>query len=182
MASPLIFYPEVKQVISNKLGNNALSEIIYKKLIEFYEGISSNSHMDYDIAIPGGIPKSKSNLYDRSFIENIFSIQNLNAIKKVNHFKNIVTGIDNATLKEAIKTGNLSGIGLCILDDVFFHKESDGMVYIKDQRKIENYLDIKSYILKSAHHDISNNNRVLNNVLYIVEETIEETKEKRLKL
>ena len=177
LASPLIFYPEVKQLITRKVGDNRLSNIIYNKLIELYEGISSNSHMDYDIAIPNGIPSSKFEVYDESFIKNIFSDSNTKSIKKIMSFKNIVTGIDNNTLKEAIKTMNFTGIGLCILDDLFFENKSDGMVYTKDQRIVEDILNIKSYKLKSSHHDVNSNIRVLNDVLSIVDDTIEESNE-----
>lgn len=136
--------------------------------------------MDYDIAIPNGIPSSKFEVYDESFIKNIFSDSNTKSIKKIMSFKNIVTGIDNNTLKEAIKTMNFTGIGLCILDDLFFENKSDGMVYTKDQRIVEDILNIKSYKLKSSHHDVNSNIRVVNDVLSIVDDTIEESNEKRL--
>ncbi len=84
LASPLIFYPEVKKFITAKIGDNNLSNYIYTKLINFYESISSNSHTDYDIAIPNGIPKEKYSLYDKNFIENIFSSNNINSIQSLN--------------------------------------------------------------------------------------------------
>ena len=174
LASPLIFYPEVKKVISSKIHNEKLADLIYIKLINMYEGISSNSHMDYDIAIPGGIPDSKKNVYDESLIKNIFSTNNIDAIKKLNSFKNFLTGIDQNTLKEAITMMNLTGIGLCILNDVFFNKQSDGMVYISSQKKVDNVLDIKSCKLVSAHHDVASNTRVINDVLHVVDDVIDE--------
>lgn len=180
LASPLIFYPEVKKLIISKIGEGYLADKIYNSLIKFYESISSNSHMDYDIAIPGGIEESRRDVYDESFIKNIFCNDNVEAIKQIASFKNILTGIDNKTLKEAIKTMNFTGIGLCILDDLFFDNKSDGMVYIEDQRKVEDILDIKSYKLISAHHDVNSNIRVFNDVLHIVDDTIEATNEKRL--
>ena len=64
MASPLVFYPEVKKVITSKIHNETLANSIYNKLINLYESISSNSHMDYDIAMIGGIPESKKHVYD----------------------------------------------------------------------------------------------------------------------
>ena len=174
LASPLIFYPEVKKVILSKIHNEKLADLIYIKLISMYEGISSNSHMDYDIAIPGGIPDSKKNVYDESLIKNIFSTNNIDAIKKLNSFKNFLTGIDQNTLKEAITMMNLTGIGLCILNDVFFNKQSDGMVYISSQKKVDNVLDIKSCKLVSAHHDVASNTRVINDVLHVVDDVIDE--------
>lgn len=179
LASPLVFYPEVEKLISSKIRNSKLSNLIYKKLIDVYEGVSSNSHMDYDIAINGGIPDSKSTVYDESFIRNVFSNKNLEAIKRLQSFRNLITGIDENTLKEAISTMNLTGIGLCILDDLFFDNKSDGMVYVDSQRKVESVLDISSYKLVSAHHDVCTNLRVMNDILCVVDDTILEYDEKK---
>lgn len=174
MASPLIFYPEVKDIINDKIKNQVIANQLYKKLINVYEGISSNSHMDYDIAIPGGVPDSKKIVYDEMLIRNVFCQKNVEAVKKLNSFKNFLTGIDSNTLAEAIRTMNFNGIGLCILDSIFFDKKSDGMVYVDSQRKVEDVLNIKSHQLVSAHHDILSNIRVINELLWFVDETIQE--------
>ena len=177
LASPLIFYPEVRKMICSKIGNHVLAEKIYKQLIAYYEGISSNSHMDYDIAIPNGIPENKSNVYDVSLIENVFCNRNMNAISHLQTFKNFLTGIDNNTLKESIRTMNMTGIGLCILDDLFFEKKSDGMVYTSSQKEVEKFLDVKSQTLKSTHHDVNSNIRAFNEILWAVDDTIDENKQ-----
>lgn len=174
LASPLIFYPEVKKLISSKIGDNIVSNKIYKELINFYEKISSNSHMDYDIAVSNGISQSKYHVYDENFIKNVFCVSNLEAIKNLKTFKNFITGIDKDTLKESIRTMNMTGIGLCILDDLFFDNKSDGMVYTDSQREVEKFLDIKSKVLVSTHHDVNSNTRAFNEVLWIVDDTIEE--------
>ena len=181
LASPLVFYPEVKKIISSKIKNQKLADLIYNKLINVYEGISSNSHMDYDIAIPGGIPESKKSVYDESLIKNVFSNANVDAVKKLNSFKNFLTGIDDNTLKEAISTMNLGGIGLCILNDMFFNKQSDGMVYVSSQQKVDDVLDKKSHKLVSSHHDVATNKRVINDVLHVVDDTIDEFNDKNKK-
>lgn len=98
----------------------------------------------------------------------------MEAVKRLNCFKNIVTGIDNKTLKEALFTMNYVGIGLCILDDLFFDNKSDGMIYTTSQRKVENVLDVVSYRLKSTHHDVYSNIRAINQLLEIVDDTIDE--------
>lgn len=54
-ASPTILYPKIKNYILNLLGDTPVARTIYSKLIKIYESISSNSHMNYDIAVPGGI-------------------------------------------------------------------------------------------------------------------------------
>ena len=172
MASPLFLYPEIKKIISKKIHNKKLSNIIYNKLINIYENISSNSHMDYDIAIADGIPKTKLDNYDERTIKEIFSDKNIAAIKKIKNFKNFVTIIDKNTLKEAILTLNIKGILLCISNNILFNKLSDGMVHISSQQKIDNIINIKSYKLLSTHHDIISNKKALNEVLSIVNNTI----------
>lgn len=173
LASPAIFYPEVKTLLTSKFGDGKFSTLIYDKLIEFYENISSNSHMDYDIAMVGGISDSKRDFYDEGFIRNIFSSDNVEAIKKINSFNNFVTGIDSSTLREAILTMNFVGIGLCVLDELFFDNKSDGMVYSDSQRLVDSVVGTKSIYLPT-HHDVNNNIRAINEVLGIVDDTIEE--------
>lgn len=165
-ASIKIFYPEIRE----KFRSKSLSNLIIKKA---YEGISSNSHMDYDIAIPGGIPEEKLHLYDENFIKNVFCTDNVEAVKRLNSFKNILTSIDSSVIKEAIMTGNKQGILMCIFNEMFFEGKSDGMVYTSSQRKVEDVLDIKSYSIKS-HHDVNSNIRAFNEVLGIVDDTIGE--------
>lgn len=179
LASPLFFYPEIKKFITAKISNKKLSDLIYAKVIHFYESISSNSHMDYDIAIPNGIPEEKFSVYDATFIENIFSLHNINSIKSVNNFKNFVTSIDKGTLNEAIKTMNLTGIGLCLLNNLFFEGKSDGMVYTETQRKVEEHIDLQSYFIAS-HHDVNSNINAFNKILDCVNDTIKESNEKQL--
>lgn len=174
MASPAIFYPEVKKVVLSKVQNETVANLIYKSLINIYEDISSNSHMDYDIAVINGVPDEKKNVYDENLIKNVFCSSNVEAIKKLKTFKNILTGIDADTLKKAIRECNFAGIGLCILDDVFFENKSDGMIYTSSQKIVEDILDIDSYRLKSTHHDVCGSKEALNDLLSIVDDTIDE--------
>lgn len=173
MASPLVFYPEIRRLVASKVSNEKLAQNISNKLFNVYEGISSNSHMDYDIAIPGGIPEEKLHLYDENFIKNVFCTDNVEAVKRLNSFKNILTSIDSSVRKEAIMIGNFYGIALCLFDKMFFEGKSDGMVYTSSQRKVEDILDIKSYSIKS-HHDVNSNIKAFNEVLGIVDDTIDE--------
>lgn len=181
-ASPKIFFPEIKSVVEYYFRKYNLlnfdTEEIEKKLYSFltknaYEGISSNSHMDYDIAIPGGIPDERIHLYDENVIKNVFCTDNVEAVKRLNSFKNILTSIDSSVRIKAIMTGNLFGIALCLFDKIFFEGKSDGMVLTSSQRKVEDVLDIKSYSIKS-HHDVNSNIRAFNEVLGIVDDTIDE--------
>ena len=165
-AYPKIFYPEIKRFFKSDIVCNILVKNVYEKK-------SSNSHMDYDIAIPGGIHDEKIHLYDENFIKNVFCTDNVEAVKRLNSFKNILTSIDISVKKEAIITGNLYGIALCLFDKMFFDGKSDGMVYTSSQRKVEDVLDIKSHNIKS-HHDVNSNIRAFNEVLGIVDDTIDE--------
>lgn len=182
LASPLVFYPEIEDFVKEISPSNKLAKFISNELVHFYESISSNSHMDYDIAIPGGIPESKKDCYDKEFIKNVFSDSNTQAIRKLSNFKNFLTGTDKNTLKEAMKTRNVVGVGLCLLDKYFFESKSDGMVYTSSQRIVEDILEIKSHKLESTHHDVNSNIKAMNEVLKIVDETIEETDEKKIYL
>ena len=171
LASPLIIYPEIKKAVYAKISDERLANIIYSKLISFYESMSSNSHMDYDISVPGGIPEDKLCYYDETLIRNVFCDSNIEAINRLRSFRNIVTGIDKNTLRYALKTMNFIGIGLCILDDVFFDKRSDGMVSVDSQYLVEQHIDIKSDRLVSAHHDVFRNKKAVADLLTIVDDT-----------
>ena len=182
IASPKMLYPDLHKVVQKRLGKGLLSELVYKGMIEIYEYLCSNSHMDYDIAVPGEIPQERRYLYDSTFIRDIFDKKNIDAVRRINSFNNITTGIDAYTLPEALKTLNISGIGLCFLDELIFDQASDGMVRVKDQKAVEKPLGIESIKLPSAHHDVYSNNRTYNEVLDIVDDTIEEYNEKKLSL
>ena len=151
MASPLYFYPEIKKLVTSKLGDNAISNFIYKKLVDFYESRSSNSHMDYDIAKPGGVSEDKKDNYDKDFIENIFSSENIEALKKIKGFENFTTHIDKNVIEKAIKMGDFNTIGLSILNSWFFDKKSDGFVMTSEQSLVEEHLNVKSTELASSH-------------------------------
>lgn len=57
IASPLALMAEVRKMIEAKLGKNEFSESIVRRLTKLYHSIQSNSHMDLDIAVPGGVPE-----------------------------------------------------------------------------------------------------------------------------
>lgn len=151
LASPLVFYPMVEDLCKSKLGDNAFAKSLYTNLIKLYESISSNSHMDYDIAQPGGIPMDRMDRYDERFIQDIFCGENLYALNHIKSFNNFTTKIDEQTKKRAIKTADVVTIGLCLLDKWFFNQESDGLVKTADQKLIEEYLDVNSVNISSSH-------------------------------
>lgn len=177
VASPKLLYPTFKKVIFSKVTNPTLAESLYQLATYGYTKICSNSHMDYDIALKDGILQTDLALYDPTLLENIFSKENIAASKAINSYQNICTRIDQDTLSEAKRHGDLTGIGLCISDDILFEgTTSDGMVPLDTQRSIEEHYDepFKSHLLRSAHHSIMSNPRISKDILQIVKDTIEE--------
>ena len=80
MASPKFIYNDIKLFIDRHIPNKTLATNVYSWLIKFYEGISSNSHMDYDISLPNGIPDNKLKNYDENLIKNLMHNDNIDAI------------------------------------------------------------------------------------------------------
>lgn len=171
LASPKYFNRKVKEVIKSVIKDEYLSNEISSRVIGLYENICSNSHMDYDIAIKDGVYKSKYDKYDSKFLENIFSKENIEAIKSVNFYQNFTTKINEETLIESIKTFDLTGIGLCLLNKFIMDNNSDGFVKISSQKVVDDYLNIKSYHLNS-HHFVFSNERVANKILKFVNKNI----------
>lgn len=164
-ASPYIIFDEVKSFLNAKLGRNKLSRKSYLALLKLYKETCSNSHMDYDIALPGGVPIEYHSQYDKNYIKNIFSKENIDAIKKINQFKNYTTEIDEKTFIEALLSLNFKGIGLCLADEFFFHGKSDGLTSLHSQKTVESVLNIKSNHLKSIHHDVTSIPKVYDIIL-----------------
>lgn len=158
MASPLLLESEVKNIISSKIGESALADKITAAFMKLYYSIMSNSHMDLDIAVPHYVPDYLKANYDLTFLQNIFSDTNLSSITNVRHYENICTAIDDTTLKNSLKSGNLVALGLCILNDTLFAGKSDGMVSLESQQKIESYYPFEhsaSKIISSCHGALS---------------------------
>ena len=178
-ASPFVIFNEVKSFLNAKLGKNELSKQSYLALLKMYKNICSNSHMDYDIALPGGVPIEYNHQYDRSFIRNIFSKENIESIKKVHLFKNYTTEIDEKTFLEALFSLNLKGMGLCLFDEFFFHGKSDGLTSLHSQKSVEQALNIKSSHLKSMHHDVTSIPKVYDVLLKDIDESIQNLRQKK---
>lgn len=180
MASPKIIYADVKTFVDNHISNKQLADKIYNHLIKFYESISSNSHMDYDIALEDGVPKDKLDKYDDTLIKGLLLQDNINAIKSLNRLENFTTGIDNTTLRRALMTANFNGIGMCLIDDMLMGKDSDGFVHTKSEEVISNYLDVSSQHIKGAHHDLMSDNLYYSGILYNLSDNLSEDREKSL--
>ena len=178
-ASPFLIFNEVKAFLYAKLGKNELSKQSYIALLNLYKSICSNSHMDYDIALPGGIPIEAHHKYDKKFIKEIFSKENIESIKKLNLFKNYTTEIDKNTFLNALLSLNFNGMGLCLFNEFFFHGKSDGLTSLNSQKSVENALNISSYHLKSMHHDVTSIPQVYDILLGNIDESIGELKQKK---
>ena len=176
MASPLYLYPRLEDIIKNKISNEFLVQRLMEGLTKLYESFSSNSHMDYDIAIPGGA----NSKYDKSFIKNLLSEENISMISKINSYHNIYTKIESDTFKKCLKTGDLTGMVLCLIDDIVFTEKSDGIVPLSSQQALENLNPegLKIHQVKSSTHNIFGNVQDVNEVFSIINDEIDETKEK----
>lgn len=179
LASPFVIFDEVKSFLNAKLGKNELSKQSYLALLKLYKEICSCSHMDYDISLPGGIPQEEKKKYDRNFLKNIFSKENIESIKRIHLFKNYTTEIDEKTFIEALLSLNLKGMGLCLFDDFFFHGKSDGLTSLHSQRSVEKALNIKSSHLKSMHHDVTSIPKVYDVLLKDIDESIKNLRQKK---
>ncbi len=179
MASPKFIYPLIKDYIVKMFGDNKFSEVVYRKAIGIYEGISSNSHMDYDISVIDGVFDSQVDSYDKSFISEMFSEKNIFGMNRVNSFTNFVTGIDENTLNEALRTFNITGIALCVLNRFIMDGNSDGMVPVSSQVSVNEVCDVALVDLKSSHHAVMTMPRVVNTIMSKIDERIEIDLDKR---
>ncbi len=176
MASPKIIEREAKRIIEAKLGENDFSKRVLNALLNYYHKILSNSHMDFDIALKDGVGDKYLDRYDPSFLNDIFSTDNVLASSKPNHFQNICTVIDAKATRTILKSCDLVGIGLLLLNEIFFKEPSDGLVTLRAQQSIEPYINSKNnsnnLILSSPHAVL--NHPVANELLDVVDTVIEE--------
>lgn len=172
-ASPTLIIPEIKKMAKEKFGDTFLANLTYNGLKNYYKTMCSNSHMDYDISVQDSLDeKEYIEVYDKSFLENLFSQENIEKIKRISSFKNFTTRTDKNTLPEAIATLNFWGIGLCLLNDTFFDSSADGLVPYDSQKCIDDIISQESIHLPSSHHDVNTNVRVCNLILEEVDKTI----------
>lgn len=155
MTSPLYFEQKLKLVVEKILGKNVLSQKIIEYVVNIYRKTLSNSHMDYDIAQVGGVPNSQIGNYDADFLGEIFSCENIEAAKRVAHYENIFTHIERKAIIEAIKSLNIGGLGMILLDKLILEGDSDGLVGLDSQVSIvEHVEDLKYFHLVSVHNSL----------------------------
>ena len=170
-ASPKIILSEARKYTKKLFGNTPIANIVFQKLKNEYLSGCSYSHMDYDVALQDSIGGIHKALYDKQFIKNMFCTENIDAIKQIHSFHNFTTQIDNQTLPEAIKTLNTWGISLCILNEIFFSGQADGLVPFESQKSIDDFIQKESIHLQS-HHDVNTNIRACNQILTEIDKTL----------
>lgn len=180
LASPNLLFGELESAVNAKINNPFISKKVIDIIRAIYPLISSNSHMDYDIALPDGISEEFLHLYDPLLIENIFSEENLDAIQRLHSYHNVYTKIDGNTLRNAIKECNFVGIGLYILDEILFGKSSDGFVTFDSQASVEQYIPAKHILLPASHHGLFTSAGLIREYMYTIKENLDEDEEKRL--
>lgn len=166
-ASPKYMYPKMREVVKKRLFFNKISEFASDKLIKFYESISSNSHMDYDIGIDEAVNEDREHLYDPIFIRHMLSEENINAIRKVYKYQNIVTCIESKSLLYSLMEFNLSGVSMCIFKHLVFDENADGFVPLRSQYALDDVTqgEFKSIQLPNSQHDFLRSKRLVNLVI-----------------
>ena len=87
-------------------------------------------------------------------------------------FDDIMDCADEKSLPEALATFNYWGVGLCLLNNIFFGGKADGLVPYESQKSIDDILHMESIHLASSHHDVNTNIRVCNEILSEIDKTI----------
>lgn len=155
IASPRLVEIEITRMIEAKLGKNAFSKRVIENAKDLYYRYFSNSHMDLDIAIPGGVPIDLMRFYDPTFLENVFSLETLKKLQNVNYYSNICTLITDETREEAKRKGDLLTLALCIINDCLYDGKGDGIVELNSAKCIEKHFGTKSIIIPSTHDSFS---------------------------
>jgi len=176
IASPDKITQRIEASLKERIPSKLLIDMLMKIVNYINDSMSSYSHMDFDIAPPGSISPEYMHLYDPSFITDIFSENNLNALSRLKSYTNICTKIDDGTLKDCIATANYVGVGLCLLDELVFDEPSDGFVTYSSQRLVEKHVlnrEFKSVLLRSSHHGFMTSMRLTRDVMGVMEENLE---------
>ena len=169
IASPKLFFKEVKAVVDNTLPA-PLNNIVFNALLKYYNNTSSNSCMDNDIALPG----YESENYDPEFIRRLFDLANINAIKQLRYYHNFTTGIDNTSLMKSLRRRDFTSVGLCLMDRYFMDELTDGFIEVSSQEKVNEHLDHPSSEVKGATHYFLSHEDELAIILDYVNEKIDE--------
>lgn len=158
--------PTQKQSSSQKQNLN-----FAKVLKDIHWSIFSQSHMDYDISLinEDGVPDEHKDRYDENYLKNLFNEETLSKLRKVN-FTNITTSCSKKTLENSLKSLNANAFMLYLSSIILFDEDSDGMVSLKSSQSIEkvckqNDIPISTLHIKDGHHDISNDIRMVKEIM-----------------
>ncbi len=156
IASPLLIERRIKEILESRFGKNEATKMLQKKLMRIYYANFSNSHMDLDIALPNGVKRCMEEVYDESFLKNLFSRENMEKIRLVNSFLNICTCITSEVRTGAVKSADFTTLGLCLLDEYLQKGESDGIVTLKSQQEITSHSKVRELIIPTSHNSLGN--------------------------
>lgn len=156
MTSPLLLEKRLKDIIEAKFGKGPKAKKLVNYLMKLYYANFSNSHMDLDIAIHGGVKRCMVDVYDDKFLGDLFSVQNIDKIRLVNSFMNVCTFITPEVRTNALKTADFTTIGLCMLDEYLQDGKSDGIVTLASQKEINEHITVKNMLVPSSHNSLGN--------------------------
>lgn len=174
IATPNLFFKEVRTVIDNTLPA-PLNNLVFNALSKYYNGTSSNSRMDNDIALPG----FESDKYDPDFIKKLFDLENINAVKQLRYYHNFTTGVDDTSLMKSLKRGDFTSVGLCLMDRFFMSELTDGFIEVSSQEKVNEHLDHPSSKVKSATHYFLSHEDELAIILDYINNKLDELEEQK---
>ena len=171
MASPIYLKESLTEYINSHFSSKYMNEILVNKIMEYYYKTSSNSHMDLDIAINGGIPINLMKGYDSTFLNDMFSKDNINGLNNVHSYNNICAIATDKVLKESILKSDMFDIGLCLLNKILFNGNGDGFVDIASSSTIDYHTNVNSIYIESTHR-LTHNNKALTKILDMVKKNI----------
>ena len=142
LASPKVIFPVIKRV-AGPIG------------IYWFNSVSSRNHLDFDIAVSGGMTEEFMDNYDPNFIKNILSDENISAIKKINFYQNITTLDEKGSLLKSFEDGVFKDSFLMFLSDkILLGGHTDGMVSYDSQNAVEKYLNTNHLHLEKSFHSL----------------------------
>ena len=100
--SPKYIYELIKDRIISIFGDTFFSEVLCKRVVTIYKEMLISSHRFHDVSVINGISCDKLEFYDSSFIREMFSKENLRAIRKVNVYRNFILQINSNVVMGAI--------------------------------------------------------------------------------
>lgn len=134
MASTKYMYDVINNALKKLFGfAKPLYSLVRKIALTVYDSMNSHAHMDYDIALPGGVIDDTPDKYDPNLIKNIYSDENINAMKDMHSIHVYITGALKSPLTKILRPTDLA---LSIINKIAMDGKSDGFVARETQESL----------------------------------------------